>query len=108
MKAREFWIDDSHPDEKMILKSPDNWEMHCWSKPIHVIEYSAYDELRRQNEVMREALEFYADIANWYSEEHYRSLTCINNDYTTHKNGYGLAGKRAREALAKCGKGGSV
>lgn len=66
--------------------------------------YEELTELKRQNEIMGEALEFYADIANWYSEEHYRSLTCIKDDYTTHKNGYGLAGKRAREALAKCGK----
>ena len=73
--------------------------------PIHVIEYAAFENLKKQNEIMREALEFYAKEMN-YSVDDYRGISgeminrCIlYTDCEERNDVYSYAGKRARQAL---------
>lgn len=104
MKAREYWIAHPYIDEKgkehdFVYDEDPTWILeNTGNKAIHVIEYLAYEELRRQNEVMLEALE---DIA---SESH--SSLC--ESMKPYRPNYACHVEIAEEALSKCGKGGSV
>lgn len=94
--------------------------------PIRVIEYAAFkklqkdweqaatqnyadkceiEKLKKQNEIMREALEFYADIERWKTVEHCELKSKIRIDAADfdakidNDMMYFIAGKRARQAL---------
>ena len=43
---------------------------------VHVIEYSAYEELERKLGIAREALEFYANRETWRARVEHRALLC--------------------------------
>ena len=119
MEYKEFWIQASnmiaHDDKPPIAK-----------QLFHVIEYAAFEKLqkdweeaatknyadkceieklKKQNEIMREALSFYANEMN-YSIDDYRGISgeminrCIlYTDCEERNDVYSYAGKRARQAL---------
>lgn len=120
-KAREFFICDETDNSGYSVREWSEKEANrqfgaC--NVFHVIEYSAYEELKKetaklnrtnerlamrykelvdmrtQNEIMAEALSL---IAN-------RTMSV----YVDYKDGMSDKMNIAREALAKCGKGGSV
>ena len=66
-KLREFWVDPRPYDEDhengvhdAIKKHPRQGPLQWQESLIHVIEHSAYAELKAQNEKLVEALKFYA------------------------------------------------
>lgn len=94
--------------------------------PIHVIEYAAFEKLqkdweqaatqnyadkceieklKKQNEIMRQALEFYADIDSWDCPTGLYDVTAIVDDESNHYYSDvagdfdDVGGKRARQAL---------
>lgn len=97
---KEFWIQASnmiaHDDKPPIAK-----------QLFHVIEYAAFEKLKKQNEIMREALSFYASGNNWH---HKHKDSC---DYVVIVDDQGdgefqfnsitddewVGGKRARQAI---------
>jgi len=58
-KPREFWIKQQSNDREAFVIPFDVDRNKTLIDPrcLHVIEYSAYAELERQNKIMREALE---------------------------------------------------
>lgn len=63
-RPREFWIRTSNTKSGFSAwdKSLYDWECvkNIHSDSINVIEYSAYESLKRENEILKEALEHYA------------------------------------------------
>lgn len=99
-KAREFWLEISPMIEREIHNEKPR-DIFPHNRIVHVIEYSAYEELKRQNEIMVDALMLYSDKKNWNGNKFKpidfdnKETLCTNDE---------PHGKRAREALAKCGK----
>lgn len=88
--AMEFWIKQAWRGHNSGTRYPDDIRtepMH--SEYIHVIEYSAYEELIRQNEIMVEALREIANQKISGSQVYDASELMVET---------------AKEALAKCGK----
>lgn len=97
---KEFWIQASnmiaHDDKPPTVKP-------CF----HVIEYAAFEKLKKQNEIMRNALEFYADVENWHHiSPDIAKYTVIANDegygefqFNSFTDDFRVGGKRARQAL---------
>ena len=97
-EAREFWI---YRNEEYAPTYACDFNQRGFvpsrnRESIHVIEYSEYENLKKENAVLREALEFYADrckghegMAPQYNE--LNDLNCINENF----------GETARQALSK-------
>jgi hypothetical protein len=108
-EAREWWI---HADEYKNLDEKD-WfipvviaDNNMWDRGqnIHVIEYSALQQLREENEALRKALEFYASVESWNGST-YQYRARIDSTDESKVQGFdqhiNFGGKRAREVLAK-------
>lgn len=93
--AMEFWIKQAWRGHNSGTRYPDDIRtepMH--SEYIHVIEYSAYEELIRQNEIMGEALmRMCGMLPTPMMEDDEVPMYCH---------------LVAKVALSKCGKGGRV
>ena len=98
-KPREFWVWPKYENSFFgeILSNEDYESAinpHCLKLSFKVIEYSAYQKLQKENEILREALEFYADgdgdVLDW---DRVNNSACIQD-----------RGKHAREALEKVSK----
>jgi hypothetical protein len=102
-EAREFWLDSHHSDPgNLIFISEFN------TGGTHVIEYSAYQKLREENEALRKALEFYASVESWNGST-YQYRARIDSTDESKVQGFdqhiNFGGKRAREVLAKYPRG---
>lgn len=97
---KEFWIQASnmiaHDDKPPTVKP-------CF----HVIEYAAFEKLKKQNEIMREALSFYASGDNW-GHKHKDSCDYVviledqgdgEFQFNSITDDEWVGGKRARQAL---------
>lgn len=60
MSPREFWIHDIVEGDYTKTWEETPWEEASWFRHIHVIEYSAYEKLKKQKEIMVIALKDYA------------------------------------------------
>ena len=118
-KPREFWIDDSNG---YVYR---NGIAACLNE-IHVIEYSAYESLKQENEKLREerndymkktsevtslclkmrkCLEFYADANNWlFFDTHEVMKNVIPMSDVSYTNKILCGGMRARQALKDVGE----
>ena len=114
-KSREFWI--SFYNDGDFYQATQVYEDLDPDFPtvVHTIEMSAYEKLQKQNEIMREALEFYKNKNSWrdiYGGGIPQNLQCLSvirdSDLEEYSEtpGYNstVGGKKARKALAKLEK----
>ena len=118
---KEFWIAQGSLADIVCYNEKQAIDLQWTKNPIHVIEYEAFEKLqkdweqaatqnyadkceieklKKQNEIMREALSFYANDINW-NETEPGFLDRIDSDDYSKVNlpiGY-VGGKRARQAL---------
>lgn len=101
---REFWATDDgfiYNDKEAIKYNVDKEDA------LHVIEYSAYQELEKQIEIYKKALDFYAAFTNWFGEVKFKgnnNFPNMNKDDWEQFNNHTIAGKRARQALKEVGE----
>ena len=60
------------------------------------------EKLKKENEILREAVEFYADEANWFLTEF--SSAIDDDDIERSLDAIRIGGKRARKALKRVGE----
>jgi len=75
-----------------------------WIKYFKVIEYAAYQELKKQLDVAKKTLEFYANKDNWLESQIGTFTpfdTIEDSDLGECKDEMYVGGKRARETLEK-------
>ncbi len=96
---REFWINQSRCNGK--AKAYDTLE-NTWGDTqhndtiIHVVEFSAYKDLKQQALLMREALAFYADVSTWNNSTRENIYPPISRDADDEQS---VPGNKARQAL---------
>lgn len=77
--AMEFWIKQAWRGHNSGTRYPDDIRIEpMHSEYTHVIEYSAYEELKRQNEVLMEAVD-HGIKALKAADKMYRDLFYVNN-----------------------------
>lgn len=88
-----------------VYKDREHFNNYCLYNVDRIIteERQAVQELERQNKIMREALEFYADDQNWdWPVNGTEENSMVINDFSMVEGLCDMrGGKRARAALAK-------
>lgn len=109
-KHNHFWI---YKSGLHLIATSLPIKFNDGTKVVHAIEYSAYEQLQKQNQELIKALEFYADRNNWipfdYSQDVKDVIAVSDLGVKSYceKADYALpsGGRRAREILAKYQKG---
>lgn len=108
VKVREFWIEQVRAGSKGYWGSVVSNNPNCiteesdFKDALHVIEKSAYERLERENQVLREAVEFYADKFNWRTNSGKVGITPLTDGTDSEIiDKQWTSGKTAREALAQ-------
>jgi hypothetical protein len=125
MKPREWWIDDGSRTQcgDGLAVFPNNWQSPAFTKPeygpdrpfvrpqniFHVIEKSAYDELKAENGRLKRDNLLALDIAKKFADERDDLKAALEqyadeNNWTVNAadNGFGCDyGQKAREALKR-------
>ena len=111
-EAREFWI---YRNEEYAPTYACDFNQRGFvpsrnRESIHVIEYSEYENLKKENAVLREALEFYASGDYWgyehpssdiFNSIDSRDLGIGDFQLSEDADDDGVGGRTAREALEK-------
>lgn len=107
MEYKEFWIAQGSLADIVCYNEKQAIDLQWTKNPIHVIEYAAFEKLKKQNEIMREALSFYASGDNW-GHKHKDSCDYVviledqgdgEFQFNSITDDEWVGGKRARQAI---------